>query len=60
MAKRRDETDETEEERAAREKQRDQYPLDPGAAYVSEPEPEDQSFSEPEHWVKPGRRRRNG
>lgn len=27
------------------------YPIDPGAAYDSEPEPADESFSEHSHWV---------
>lgn len=27
------------------------YPVDPGAAFESEPEPADESFSEHSHWV---------
>lgn len=49
---------ETEEDRAEREKNQEDYPLDPGAAYESEPEPVDESFAEPEHWLQPGRRAR--
>lgn len=35
------------------------YPVDPGAAYESEPEAPDEAFSEPQHWVEPGRQRRD-
>lgn len=49
---------ESDEDRADRAKKAEDYPLDPGAAYDSEPEPEDESFTEPEHWVQPGRRAR--
>ncbi len=31
------------------------YPIDPGLAYESEPEPPEEAFSEPEHWLRPRR-----
>lgn len=51
---------ETDADRAHREKNVEDYPLDPGAAYESEPEPADESFTEPQHWLWRWRRRARG